>query len=83
MQQKTRYCEFLLSLNVTKGAGYDTMPSKVIRLVSPIIASPLTGIINLSITKSIFADLLKKPVLFLLLKKKIDLKKKITGPLAF
>ena len=49
----------LLSLNVTKGAGYDTLPPKVIRLVSPIIASPLTGIINLSITKGIFPDLLK------------------------
>ena len=49
----------LLSLNVTKGAGYDTLPPKVIRLVSTIIASPLTGIINLSITKGIFPDLLK------------------------
>ena len=29
----------LLSLNVTKGAGYDTLPPKVIRLVSTIIAS--------------------------------------------
>ena len=35
------------------------MPPIVIRLVSSIIASPLTGIINLSITKSIFPDLLK------------------------
>ena len=42
--------QILLSLNVTKGAGYDTLPPKVIRLVCPIIASPLTGIINLSIT---------------------------------
>ena len=49
----------LLSLNVTKGAGYDTLPPKVIRLVSTIIALPLTGIINLSITKGIFPDLLK------------------------
>ena len=49
----------LLSLNFTKGAGYDTLPPKVIRLVSTVIASPLTGIINLSITKGIFPDLLK------------------------
>ena len=49
----------LLSLNVSEGAGYDTLPPKVIRLVSPIIASPLTGIINLSITKGIFPYLLK------------------------
>ena len=49
----------LLSLNVLKGAAYDTLPPKVIRSGSPIIASPLTGIINLSITKGIFPDLLK------------------------
>ena len=51
--------QILLSLNVTKGAGYDTLAPKVIRLVSAIIASPLTGIINLSVTKGIFPDLLK------------------------
>ena len=49
----------LLSLNASEGAGYDTLRPKVIRLVSPIIASPFTGIINLSITKGIFPDLLK------------------------
>ena len=32
----------LLSLNVPKGAGYHTLPPKVIRLVSPVIVSPLT-----------------------------------------
>ena len=49
----------LLSLNVTKGAGSDTLPPKVIRLVSPVITSPLTRIMNLSITKGMFPDLLK------------------------
>ena len=49
----------LMSLNVSNGDEYDTLPPKVIRLVSPIIASPLTGIINLSITQGIFPDLLK------------------------
>ena len=37
----------LLSLNITKGAGYDTLPPKVIRLVSTVITSPLTGINSL------------------------------------
>ena len=73
----------LLSLNVTKGAAYDTLPPKVIRLVSAVIASPLTGIINLSITKGIFPDLLKTAFVVPAFKKKIDLKKKITGPLVF
>ena len=35
--------QILLSLNVTKGAGYDTLPPKVIRFVSPIIASPYSN----------------------------------------
>ena len=51
--------QILLSPNASKGAGYNTLTQKVIRLVSPIIASPLTGIINLSTTKGIFPDLLK------------------------
>ena len=51
--------QILLSLNASKGAGYNTLTQKVIRLVSPIIASLLTGIINLSITKGIFPDLIK------------------------
>ena len=34
--------QILLSLNVSKGAVYDTLPPKVITLVSPIIALPLT-----------------------------------------
>ena len=75
----------LLSLNVTKGAGYDTLPPKVIRLVSPIItASPLTGIESTSLSTKVYLQICsKQPVLFLLLKNKIDLKKKITGPLVF
>ena len=65
----------LLSLNVAKGAGYDTLLPKVIRLVSPIIASSLTGIINLSITKGIFPDLLKTACVVPAFKKE-DLSKK-------
>ena len=35
----------LLLLIVTKGAFYETLPPKVIKLVSPIIFSSLTGIL--------------------------------------
>ena len=37
----------LLSLDISKGAGYDTLPPKIIKLAAPIIATTLTKIINL------------------------------------
>ena len=42
----------LLSLDISKGAGYDTLPQKIIKLAAPIIVTPLTKIINLSISVS-------------------------------
>ena len=72
----------LLSLNITKGAGYDTLPPKVIRLVSPIIASPLTGIINLSVTKGIFSDLLKTAYVVPAFKKEDQSKKENYRPIS-
>ena len=62
----------LLLLNVLKGSGYNRLPPKVIRLVSPIIASPLTGIISLSITKGTFPDLLKTACVVPAFKKEED-----------
>ena len=67
----------LMPLNASKGAGYDTLRPKVIRLVSPIIASPFTGIINLSITKGIFPDLLKAAFVVLAQKEDGPLKRKL------
>ena len=72
----------LLSLNVTKGAGYHTLPPKVIRLVSPVIASPLTGIINLSTTKDIFPDLLKTACVVPAFKKEDRSKKENYRPIS-
>ena len=72
----------LLSLNVTKGAGYDTLPPKVIRSVSPIIASPLTGIIYLSSIKGIFPDLLKTACVVPAFKKEDRYKKENYRPIS-
>ena len=44
----------LLSLDISKGAGYDTLPPKIIKLATPIIVTPLTKIINLSILSANF-----------------------------
>ena len=72
----------MLSLNVTKGAGYSTLPSKVVRLVSPTIASPLTDIINPSITKGIFPDLLKTACVVPAVKKEDRSKKENYRPIS-
>ena len=50
----------LLSLDTSKGAGYDTLPSKFIKLAAPIIVTPLTNIINLSISASKYPDMMKE-----------------------
>ena len=47
----------LLSLDITKGADYDTLPPKVIKLVADIIAEPLSEIINLSKFNCLFPDM--------------------------
>ena len=65
-----------------KGAGYDTLPPKVIRLVSHIIASPLTGMINLSITKGVFSDLLKTACVVPVFKKEDRSKKENYRPIS-
>ena len=72
----------LLSPNASKGAGYDTLPPKVIRIVSPIIASPLTGIISLSITKGISPDLLKTACVVPAFKKEDRFKKENYMPIS-
>ena len=38
----------LLTLAVSKGAGSDKLPPKIVHLAEPIIARPLTAIIDLS-----------------------------------
>ena len=49
----------LLSLDITKGAGYDTLPPKVIKLAADIIAKPLSEIINFSKFNCLFPDMQK------------------------
>ena len=78
--RRLRLRQFCLVFESFSG-NFCVIAFKVTRLLI-LIASPLTGIIKLAITRGIFQDCSKQPMLFLLLKKKISLKKKITGPLA-
>ena len=50
----------LLSLDISKGAGYDTLSPKIIKLAAPIIVTPLTKTINLSISVSKYPDMMKE-----------------------
>ena len=49
----------LLTLDIPKGSGPDTLPPTIIHLAPPKIPSPLTALLNLSNESSAFPDLLK------------------------
>ena len=59
----------LLSLDISKEAGYDALPPKTIKLAAPIIVTPLTKIINLSISVSKYPDIMKEICISLLFNK--------------
>ena len=65
----------LLSLDISKGAGYDTLPPKIIKLAAPIIVTPLTKIINLSISVSKYPDMMKEACITPVFKKDDRLRK--------
>ena len=63
----------LLSLHITKGAGYDTLPPKAIKLAADIIAKPLSEIINLPKFNCLFLDMQKFATVTLAFKKEKSL----------
>ena len=72
----------LLSLDISKGAGYDTLPPKIIKLAAPIIVTPLTKIINLSISVSKYPDMMKEASITPVLKKDDRLRKENYRPIS-
>ena len=72
----------LLSLNISKGAGYDILPPKIIKLAAPIIVTPLTKIINLSISVSKYPDMLKEACVTPVFKKDDRLRKENYSPIS-
>ena len=50
---------FLNQINPQKAVGLDSIPAKLIKLAAPVIAAPLTNIINLSLKTATFPDALK------------------------
>ena len=74
--------KILLSLDVSKGSGYDTLPPKIIKLAAPIITTPLTNIINLSKLHSKYPDMMKVAYVAPVFKKEDRLKKENYGPIS-
>ena len=72
----------LLSLDISKGAGYDTLPPRIIKLAAPIIVTPLTKIINLSISVSKYPDMMKEACTTLMFKKDDRLRKENYRPIS-
>ena len=71
--------KILLILDISKRAGSDKLPQKIIHLAAPITACPLTAIINNSNESSVFQDLLKIACIVPVFKRVNALIRKITG----
>ena len=77
---KDTILRILLSLDISKGAGYDTLPPKIIKLTAPVIVTPLTKIINLSISVSKYPDMMKEACITPVFKKDDHLRKENYRP---
>ena len=51
--------DIISSVDTTKGAGYDTIPTKLIQMSAGVITKPITNIINLTIQTGTYPELLK------------------------
>jgi hypothetical protein len=71
------------SLKLKNSSGYDGISTKILKLSSLFISSPLTYICNKSITQGIFPDRLKYSEIKPLYKKATNRKQLITGPYHF
>ena len=65
-----------------KGAGYDTLPPKIIRLAGPVIVTPLTNIISLSISVSKYPYMMKEACITPVFKKDDRIRKKNYRPIS-
>jgi hypothetical protein len=66
----TKEVEYIIkSLNLKKSTGYDEISTKVLKMSSPFISSPLTHICNKSLSQGIFPDCLKYSEIIPLFKK--------------
>ena len=69
-------------MDISKGAGYDTLPPKIIKSAAPIIVTPLTKIINLSISVRKYPDMMKEACITPVFKKDDRLRKENYRPIS-
>ena len=66
----------------TKGAGYDTIPAKLIQMSAGVITKPITNIINLTIQTGTYPELLKTATVSPVFKKEDPLSKENYRPIS-
>ena len=71
----------MLELNPKKSAGYEAIPSKVIKDAFKVLKSPLTRLFNTSIEETLFPDNLKYVLLHLCIRKMTILIRRTIGQL--
>ena len=76
----TSVLKLLQQLNPHKSAGIDNLTGKILKDGAPVLASPITNLINLSISLSSFPDDCKIAKLKPLYKKEAKQSQKITDP---
>ena len=67
---------------LTKGAGYDTIPAKLIQMSAGVITKPITNIINLTIQTGTYPELLKTVTVSPVFKKEDPLSKENYRPIS-
>ena len=70
------------SVDTIKGAGYDTIPAKLIKISTGVITKPITNI-NLTIQACTDPELLKTATVSPVLKKKIHLPRRASDHIAY
>ena len=74
--------DIISSVDTTKGAGYDTIPTKLIQMSAGVITKPITNIINLTIQTGTYPELLKTATVSPVFKKENPLSKENYRPIS-
>ena len=74
--------DMISSVDNTKGAGYDTIPAKLIQMSAGVITKPITNIINLTIQTGTYPELLKTATVSPVFKKEDPLSKENYRPIS-
>ena len=74
--------ELLLSINISKAAGFDNLSGKFLKEGAPVLVTPITSICNLSINLSIFPEKCKNAKLKPLYKKGLKTEPKNYRPIS-